>query len=104
MKAALNGVPSLSIVDGWWVEGCVEGVTGWAIGGLERRPEMDDEKRDAMDADSLYRKLEEVVAPKFYQDRDDWTEIQRHAIAINASFFNTRRQMEQYVAKAYFNP
>ena len=104
MKAALNGVPSLSIVDGWWVEGCVEGVTGWAIGGLERRPEMDDEKRDAMDADSLYRKLEEVVAPKFYQDRDAWTEIQRHAIAINASFFNTRRQMEQYVAKAYFNP
>ena len=104
MKAALNGVPNLSIVDGWWVEGCVEGVTGWAIGGLERHSEMDRDKRDEMDADSLYRKLEEVVVPKFYQDRSDWTEIQRHAIAINASFFNTHRQMEQYVAKAYFNP
>lgn len=104
MKAALNGVPNLSIVDGWWVEGCVEGVTGWAIGDPDLHTEMDTNERDEMDSGSLYDKLEKVVIPKFYNDCEDWIEIQRHGIAINASFFNTHRQMEQYVTKAYFNP
>lgn len=104
MKAVLNGIPNLSIVDGWWVEGCVEGVTGWAIGGLDLHSELDTEKRDEIDAGNLYSKLEDIVAPKYYHDRQGWVEIQRHAIAINASFFNTHRQMEQYVTKAYFNP
>ena len=104
MKAALNGNPNLSIVDGWWVEGCVEGVTGWAIGDSVVSASLDGDQRDELDADSLYRKLEEVVIPTFYEKREEWIEIQRHSIAINASFFNTHRQMEQYVAKAYFNP
>jgi starch phosphorylase len=100
MKAALNGVPSLSVLDGWWVEGCVEGVTGWAIGedgggerGLEDR---------ARDAESLYRKLERAIVPAFYKNRARWAEIMRHASALNGSFFNSQRMMQQYVTKAYF--
>ena len=97
MKAALNGVPSLSALDGWWVEGCIEGVTGWAIGGRGESP-GDPEK----DAASLYDKLERVIVPMFYHGRDNYTEVMRHAIALNGSFFNTHRMMEQYVLNAYF--
>ena len=104
MKASLNGNPNLSIVDGWWVEGCVEGVTGWAIGDPDISASLDGDERDEFDANNLYEKLEKVVVPTFYGNKEAWIEIQRHAIAINASFFNTHRQMEQYVAKAYFNP
>ena len=102
MKAALNGVLNLSILDGWWVEGCIEGVTGWAIGGLDPHADLAPDARDARDAGDLYDKLQNVVLPKYYEDREDWIEMQRHAIAINASFFNTHRQMEQYVTKGYF--
>ncbi|TDJ60927.1 MAG: alpha-glucan family phosphorylase, partial [Nitrospina sp.] len=91
MKAALNGVLNLSILDGWWVEGCIEGVTGWAIGGLDPRADLPPDERDALDAKNLYDKLQNVVLPKYYEDREDWIEMQRHAIAINASFFNTHR-------------
>jgi starch phosphorylase len=101
MKAALNGVPSLSILDGWWIEGCIEGVTGWAMG--ERcgaGAEPDD--RAACDATSLYDKLERVVIPLFYNDRDRFLDVMRHAIALNGSFFNTQRMVLQYVLKAYF--
>jgi len=97
MKAALNGVPSLSVLDGWWIEGCIEGVTGWAIGGRGESP-GDPEK----DATSLYDKLERVIIPMFYHGRDNYTEVMRHAIALNGSFFNTHRMMEQYVLNAYF--
>jgi starch phosphorylase len=100
MKAALNGVPSLSVLDGWWIEGCIEGVTGWAIGenrrGLESR---DDRSKDAV---SLYDKLEQVVLPMFSNDRERFLNIMLHAIALNGSFFNTQRMMQQYVVKAYF--
>ncbi|MBU0678425.1 MAG: alpha-glucan family phosphorylase [Verrucomicrobia bacterium] len=94
MKAALNGVPSLSILDGWWIEGCIEGVTGWAIEGTAAD--------DAADADSLYRKLEGSVIPAFYNQQDAFISIMRHAIALNGSFFNTQRMLQQYVLKAYF--
>ncbi len=100
MKAALNGVPSFSILDGWWIEGCIEHITGWAIGTL---PETEDRSRDrARDADSLYEKLEHAIIPMYYQDRDRFINIMAHAIALNGSFFNTQRMMQQYVLRAYF--
>ena len=100
MKAALNGVPSLSILDGWWIEGCIEGVTGWAIGEPDR--DADDTDALAHDADALYDKLENVVIPTYYKDRRKFIDIMRHAIALNGSFFNTQRMMQQYVLRAYF--
>jgi glycogen phosphorylase len=98
MKAALNGVPSLSILDGWWIEGCIEGVTGWAVDTVapvagERTPH---------DAASLYDKLERVLLPLFYEQRERFVDVMRHAIALNGSFFNTQRMVLQYVLKAYF--
>ena len=100
MKAALNGVPSLSVLDGWWIEGCIEGVTGWAIGANHRGLEMHDDR--SQDAAALYDKLEQVILPMFYGDRDGFLNVMRHAIALNGSFFNTQRMMQQYVVKAYF--
>ena len=98
MKAALNGVPSFSVLDGWWREGCVEGVTGWAIGGAE--PVSGDEANRA-DAADLYRKLGAVIAPLFYENRDGWVRVMRQCIALNGSFFNTHRMVRQYVLHAY---
>ncbi|HEU4340184.1 MAG TPA: glycogen/starch/alpha-glucan phosphorylase [Candidatus Binatia bacterium] len=99
MKAALNGVPSVSILDGWWIEGCIEGVTGWSIGENGRgREQFADRSKDAS---SLYDKLEQVVAPLFYHDRDGFIDVMRHSIALNGSFFNTQRMVQQYVLKAY---
>ena len=94
MKAAVNGVPSLSILDGWWIEGWIEGVTGWSI---------DHSENDGMsfDANSLYEKLERVVLPLYYCDRNRFVDVMRHAIALNGSFFNTQRMMLQYALKAY---
>jgi starch phosphorylase len=100
MKAALNGVPSLSILDGWWIEGCIEGVTGWAIG--ERQQTAAGGDGTGSDAASLYDKLEQVVIPCFYHEHDRFLDVMRHAIALNGSFFNTHRMMQQYVLKAYF--
>lgn len=101
MKAALNGVPSLSILDGWWIEGCIEGRTGWAIGEESDAASTADDRSDA-DAASLYGKLQHVVAPMFYGDPERFVDVMRHAIALNGSFFNTQRMLQQYVAKAYF--
>jgi starch phosphorylase len=96
MKAALNGVPSLSVLDGWWIEGHVEGVTGWSIGGMEL--EADQSK----DAGEIYIKLERVILPIFYGLPYAYAEVMRSSIAINGSFFNTQRMVEQYVRNAYF--
>jgi glycogen phosphorylase len=101
MKAAHNGVPSLSVLDGWWVEGHVEGLTGWSIGPREAGPAGDSERADLCDADDLYRKLEGEIAPAYYRDRGRWVEIMRHAVALNASYFNTHRMVQQYVTNAY---
>lgn len=97
MKAALNGTPSLSVLDGWWIEGRIEGITGWAIG-EDSREEGDRSKV----VSSLYDKLERVVLPLFYRERERFLEVMVHAIALNGSFFNTHRMMQQYVLKAYF--
>jgi len=99
MKAALNGVPSLSILDGWWVEGHIEGVTGWAIGPL--RQSGDETLDNAADAESLYDKLEHVILPMYYNERHKYLSVMQHAIAINGSFFNTQRMVQQYVTDAY---
>jgi len=99
MKAAMNGVPSLSILDGWWVEGCIEGVTGWAIG--EMRHSGDERLDNAADAESLYDKLEHVILPMFYNERHKFLSVMQHAIAINGSFFNTQRMIQQYITDAY---
>jgi starch phosphorylase len=100
MKAALNGVPSLSVLDGWWIEGHIEGVTGWSIG-EDGRGENISQDRSA-DAGVLYDKLEHVVIPCFYKERERFIEVMRHAIALNGSFFNTHRMIQQYVLNAYF--
>jgi starch phosphorylase len=94
MKAAFNGVPQLSVLDGWWIEGCIEGVTGWAIGNS-----TDSSDRDH--AASLYKKLEDVVLPLYHNDRKGWIAIMKNAICKNASYFNSHRMMRRYLTEAY---
>jgi len=94
MKAAFNGVPSLSVLDGWWVEGCIEGVTGWAIGDGGREH----------DAAALYDKLEQVVLPLYYgyeTEPGGWVKVMKGAISKNASYFNSHRMMRRYATEAY---
>ncbi len=93
MKAALNGVPSLSILDGWWIEGCIEGITGWAI---------EDGATDADEAESLYRKLEEAVVPLYLDVPERWAQLMRTTMAYNGSYFNTNRMVKQYIRNAYY--
>ena len=88
MKAALNGVPSLSILDGWWIEGHVEGITGWAIGSPDGG-EID----PIAEADSLYNKLEHAILPLYYGKPEVYTDIRRSTIALNGSFFHTQRMV-----------
>jgi len=99
MKAAVNGVPSLSVLDGWWIEGCIEGVTGWSVGPPDGAASATADH--STDSASLYDKLEQIVMPLFYHNRDDFLDVMRHAIALNGSFFNTHRVLLQYVLKAY---
>jgi starch phosphorylase len=97
MKAAFNGVPHLSVLDGWWIEGCIEGVTGWAIGdGAQAAAESD--------AASLYRKLEQVVLPLYDASASDpsgWIAVMKGTICKNASYFNSHRMMRRYATEAY---
>jgi starch phosphorylase len=96
MKAAVNGVPSLGVLDGWWIEGHVEGVTGWSIG-EEWRSESDPSSEVA----SLYDKLEYLILPLFYGRPDHFAQIMRSAIALNGSFFSAQRMLVQYMQDAY---
>src|SRR5665811_38807 len=93
MKAALNGVPSLSILDGWWIEGCLEGYTGWAI---------EDGADDTAEATSLYEKLEKAVVPLYLKSPEAWGNLMRTTVAYNGSFFNTNRMVKQYIRNAYY--
>jgi glycogen phosphorylase len=97
MKAALNAVPSLSVLDGWWVEGHIEGVTGWAIGGADPHKNGDPHAH----ANSLYDQLEHVIAPLYAGDRSGYLTVMRSALAFNGSFFNTQRMVAQYAHDAY---
>ena len=96
MKAAFNGVPSLSVLDGWWIEGCIEGVTGWAVGNAVGT--------DDGDAHALYDKLEQLVLPLYYGhsgNPDGWIKVMKGAISKNASYFNSHRMMRRYATEAY---
>jgi starch phosphorylase len=95
MKATHNGVPNFSVLDGWWIEGWIEGYTGWAIGTLD---ESSDPKRDAED---LYFKLGNDILPMFYENRYIWFKVMKNAIAMNAYYFNTHRMIRFYVTEAY---
>jgi starch phosphorylase len=95
MKAALNGVPSLSVLDGWWIEGHIEGATGWSIG------ELGGDGGTNTEVDSLYYKLGEVILPLYYNAPEKFAHVMRSAVAFNGSFFNTQRMMFQYLRNAY---
>jgi starch phosphorylase len=97
MKAALNGVPSFSILDGWWIEGHIEGVTGWSIGDT-----WEPESNPAKESASLYDKLELIILPMFYKQPAAFAKIMRSAIATNGSFFNAQRMVSQYMQNAYY--
>ena len=101
MKAAMNGVPSLSILDGWWIEGHLEDVTGWSIGDKIEACIEPSSDMDQCHADALYTKLEQKVLPMFYRDRPKYIDVMRHTIAMNGAFFNTQRMMGQYRRNAY---
>lgn len=101
MKAAVNGVPSLSVLDGWWIEGHVEAVTGWSIGDRTDTCLEPNGGMDVCHAAALYDKLEQKVLPCFYKDRERFLEIMRQSIALNGGFFNTQRMMAQYLHNAY---
>jgi starch phosphorylase len=96
MKAVHNGIPNLSVLDGWWIEGHIEGVTGWSIGSKEPG-------NDEKDAQEIYGKLENIILPMYYKERERWMDIMQHSIAFNASFFNTQRMVQQYVLNAYLH-
>jgi starch phosphorylase len=100
MKAVHNGVPNFSVLDGWWIEGWDENITGWAIG-----PEATEtnlvENNNAEDVEDLYDKLENIIIPMYYTNRPQWISIMKNAIAKNANFFNTSRMVKEYATKAY---
>ncbi len=94
MKAAMNGVPSLSVLDGWWIEGCIESLTGWAIGDATGVPNDD--------IAAFYDKLEDVVLPLYYsRSNGGWIKLMKGAISKNASYFNSHRMMRRYATEAY---
>ena len=99
MKAAHNGVPHFSTLDGWWIEGHIEKVTGFSIG---NNPNKTNESNYEEEKEDLYSKLEYVIVPRYYKEREKWINMMKHSIAINASFFNTHRMVQQYVLNAYF--
>lgn len=102
MKAALNGVPNFSILDGWWLEGHIEGVTGWSIGASSNGTSPD-RNHDAEDALDLYHKLEKSIIPLYYNDRPGWIRLMKNAIGKNAYYFNTHSMMRRYVTEAYIH-
>jgi len=99
MKAAHNGVPHFSTLDGWWIEGFINRKTGWSIG--QRREHLNLKDLNKKDAESLYYKLENKILPRYYNFPQRWRETMRHTIAVNASFFNTERMLQQYIQEAY---
>jgi len=100
MKAAINGVPNFSVLDGWWIEGHIEGVTGWSIGPPPNGNSITQNHTDE-DVEDLYNKLEKVILPLYYEDRPGWIRIMKNAIGKNAYYFNTHVMMRRYVTEAY---
>ena len=102
MKAAHNGVVNFSVLDGWWIEGHIEGYTGWAIGPPATETSLV-EANDDTDADDMYRKLQSVIIPTFYDDPHTWIRMMQNAIGKNAYYFNSHRMMRRYVTEAYIS-
>ena len=102
MKAAVNGVINFSVLDGWWIEGHIKGITGWAIGPRYLKDIMTVEEADMADAEDLYDKLENHIMRAYYEDRSHWMDMMVYNIALNGSFFSTHRMVAQYVLEAYF--
>lgn len=100
MKCVHNGVMNFSVLDGWWIEGWVEDVTGWSIGPAPQEADLVeyDEMKDAID---LYNKLEDKIIPLYYNDRSKWIWMMKNTIALDASYFNTHRVVREYCEKAY---
>lgn len=93
MKAALNGVPNFSVIDGWWAEGCIDNSNGWAIG-------SPDFCNDKADADSLYSTLENQIVNTFYNDKIKWTQIMKNSIKTGVEF-TAHRMVNDYKNKFY---
>ncbi|MBT8350884.1 MAG: alpha-glucan family phosphorylase [Deltaproteobacteria bacterium] len=102
MKAAANGVINFSVLDGWWIEGHIEDLTGWSIGPKQRVVQDDPETSRKIDVEDLYTKLENRILPLFYNEHERWKDMMAYNIALNGSFFNTHRMVSQYVMQAYF--
>ena len=101
MKAAHNGVVNFSVLDGWWIEGHIEGFTGWSIGGPPTETELPGVS-DAADAADLYDKLEKLIIPRYYDtNKSRWSRMMKNAISKNAYYFNSHRMMRRYVTEAY---
>jgi glycogen phosphorylase len=96
MKAAVNGVPSLSVLDGWWEEGCIEGVTGWSIGSV-----CQDGQDPNCELTDIYDTLEYKILPLYTLDRLEWVKIMQQSMAINGGYFHTHRMLQEYITKAY---
>ncbi len=102
MKAALNGVPNFSVLDGWWIEGHIEGITGWSIGPPPTETTTnEDVNHTDEDVEDLYAKLEKTIIPLYYSDQDGWIQVMKNAIGKNAYYFNTHVMMRRYVTEAY---
>lgn len=101
MKATHNGVPNFSVLDGWWIEGHIEGFTGWSIGPEPSENSVNEGYMDSRDAMDLYNKLENIIIPIYYNDRHTWIRIMQNAIGKNAYYFNSHRMMRRYVTEAY---
>ncbi|HEB75130.1 MAG TPA: alpha-glucan family phosphorylase, partial [Nitrospirae bacterium] len=101
MKAAHNGVLNFSVLDGWWIEGYIEGYTGWSIGPAPSELTPDEETADRRDSEDLYNKLEQEIIPLYYGDRDGWIRMMQHAIGKIAYYFNSHRMMRRYVTEGY---
>ncbi len=104
MKAAINGIPSFSTMDGWWLEGCVEGVTGWGIGAAGGSLPYDAKTGERMfleHREDLYHKLEHAILPLYYKNRSGWIDVMQGAMSVNGSYFTTERMLRDYVVKAY---
>jgi starch phosphorylase len=100
MKATHNGVMNFSVLDGWWIEGHIEGYTGWSIGPAPTEIEPDI-NMNKIDAEDLYHKLGNIIIPLYYNDRKTWIRMMQNAIGKNAYYFNTHRMMRRYVTEAY---
>ncbi len=100
MKAAHNGVLNFSVLDGWWIEGHIEGYTGWSIGPSPTETKLVDDY-DTRDVEDLYNKLEKIIIPLYYHEKGIWVRMMDNAIGKNAYYFNTHRMMRRYVTEAY---